>query len=96
MLMFLTNILSHKDAVARGEVLTEGGLGPLDEDDDGEDNELREVLDYILVRPHLRLERLHLLQRAIQIDNFNIGTSVFTILLIVANKNLQKLLFATD
>ena len=55
MLMFLTNILSHEDAVARGEVLTEGGLGPLDEDDDGEDNELREVLDHILVRPHLGL-----------------------------------------
>ena len=69
MLMFLTNILSHKDAVARGEVLTEGGLGPLDEDDDGEDNELREVLDHILVRPHLRLERLHLLQRAIKLEN---------------------------
>ena len=51
--MYLTNILSHEDAVARGEVLTEGSLGPLDEDDGGEDNELREVLDHVLVRPHL-------------------------------------------
>ena len=76
--IFPTNILSHEDAVARREVLTKGGLGPLDEDDGAEDDELGEVLDHILVRPHLRLERLHLLRRATQIDNFNLGTSVFT------------------
>ena len=64
-----TNVLSQEDTVARGEVLSEGGLRSPDEDDGGEDDELREVLDHILVRPHLRLERLHLLQRAIKLEN---------------------------
>ena len=66
MIWIPTNIFSREDTVARGEVLPEGGIGPPDEDDGGEDDELREVLDHVLVRPHLRLKGLHLLQRLLR------------------------------